>query len=82
MPTIKDLPGPYRRYVVSFDCNEPPHVPAQRERATTKFWLAPLVLASNHGLSPRELSVARRITMEHRTRILEAWREHCGSTGE
>ena len=80
MPTIKGIPGPYRLYFYSFDCNEPPHVHIQRDRATAKFWLDPVTLAGNHGLSPRELTGARRVILEHRPRILEAWREHCGTT--
>jgi hypothetical protein len=82
MPTIRGVPGPYRLYFYSFDCNEPPHVHVQRERATAKFWLEPVVLAGNHGLVPRELSAARRVIVEHRHRILEAWHEHCGPTRE
>lgn len=82
MPTIRGVPGPYRLYFVSFDCHEPPHVHVQRERGTAKFWLHPVALAANHGLPPRDLSVVRRIILEHRSRILEAWREHCGTTRE
>lgn len=81
MPTIKGIPGPYRLFFYSFGCNEPVHVHAQRERATCKFWLDPLVLAANQGLSPRDLTAVRRIILERRNRILEAWREHCGATG-
>ncbi len=82
MPTIRGVPGPYRLYFYSFDCNEPPHVHAPRERATYKFWLTPLALAANHGLTPSDLTAARRGILEHRDRIMEAWREHCGPAGE
>jgi hypothetical protein len=82
MPTISGIPGPYRFYFDSFDCTEPPHVHVQRERATAKFWLDPVALAGNHGLSPRDLTAARRVILEQRPRILEAWREHCGTTRE
>ena len=80
MPTIKGIPGPFRLYFYSFDCNEPMHVHAQRDRATCKFWLDPVTLASNQGLSPRDLTAVRRIILEHHPRIREAWREHCDST--
>ena len=54
MPTIKGVPGPYRLLFYSFDCNEPPHVHAWRERATCKFWLDPWrwprTTASPHGI--------------------------------
>ena len=26
MPTVKSIPGPYRLFFYSFDCNEPMHV--------------------------------------------------------
>jgi hypothetical protein len=26
MPTVRNLPGPYRFFFYSFDCNEPEHV--------------------------------------------------------
>ena len=79
VPTIQGIPAPYRFFFYSFDCNEPAHVHARRERATCKFWLDPVVLAANHGLTPRDLTAVRRVILEHRDRILEAWREHCGA---
>jgi hypothetical protein len=44
MPRISDIPGPYRFFFTSFDCNEPPHVHVEREDMTCKFWLEPLGL--------------------------------------
>jgi hypothetical protein len=31
MPTVPDIPGPYRLFFYSFDCHEPPHVHVRRE---------------------------------------------------
>ncbi|MCF8114040.1 MAG: DUF4160 domain-containing protein, partial [Desulfotignum sp.] len=42
MPTVKSIPGPYRLFFYSFDCNEPMHVHVQRDKAVCKFWLNPL----------------------------------------
>ncbi|MCK6556134.1 DUF4160 domain-containing protein [Candidatus Binatia bacterium] len=78
MPRITGIPGPYRFFFTSFDCNEPPHVHVERERKTCKFWLEPLALARSHGFSARELNLIRHIMNAHRARILEAWYEHCG----
>lgn len=78
MPRIKGIPGPYRFFFTSFDCDEPAHVHVERDDRTRKFWLEPLGLARNHGFSARELSVIRRITAIHLTAILEGWYEHCG----
>ena len=80
MPTVPDIPGPFRLFFYSFDCREPVHVHARRDRSTCKFWLDPVRLATNHGLSQRELAVVRRIIILHKDRIVEAWREHCGAT--
>ena len=78
MPTVKGIPGPYRFYFYSFDCNEPEHVHVQREDRVCKFWLTPLVLADNEGFVSRELRVIRDEVAANLERILEAWHEHCG----
>ena len=51
MPRIKGIPGPYRFFFTSFDCNEPPHVHVERGDSTGKLWLEPLELARSHGFS-------------------------------
>jgi hypothetical protein len=80
MPTIRSIPGPYRLYFYSFDCNERAHVHAQRDAASCKFWLSPLTLAANYGVSSSDLKSIKRIIFQYRPRIVEAWREHCGAT--
>lgn len=54
------------------------HVHVQRDRSTAKFWLNPVSLAGSHGFAARELTRIRALILEHRTRIQEGWREHCG----
>ncbi|OQY29044.1 MAG: hypothetical protein B6I38_08610 [Anaerolineaceae bacterium 4572_5.1] len=78
MPTVKNIPGPYRFFFYSFDCNEPLHVHVQRENMICKFWLEPVSLAKNRRFSPRELNRIRKIIYEDLERIIEAWHEHCG----
>lgn len=46
MPRIKGIPGPYRVFFTSFDCNEPAHVHVERDNATCTFWLEPVELAA------------------------------------
>lgn len=77
MPTVGNIPGPYRLFFYSFDCNEPEHVHVQRDRLLCKFWLRPVSLAKNDGFSARELNGIRRLVDENVNLILEAWREHC-----
>jgi hypothetical protein len=79
MPTIPNIPGPYRFYFYSFDCNEPKHVHVRRERNTCKFWLEAVNLAYNNGFSAKELNRIRSIIADHLEQIVEAWDEHCGS---
>lgn len=78
MPSVKDIPGPYRFFFYSFDCGEPRHVHVQREKLLCKFWLEPLHLAKNGGFGPKELNIVRRLIESNRLAILEAWNEHCG----
>lgn len=54
MPTVHKVPGPYRLFFYSFDCNEPKHVHVRRERMVCKkFWLEP-VISFNESFSPAE----------------------------
>ena len=78
MPRIKGIPGPYRFFFTSFDCNEPPHVHVEHQDATCKFWLESIGLARTHGFGARELNTIRRIIVTYRAAILEAGHEHCG----
>jgi hypothetical protein len=60
MPRIAGIPGPYRLFFTSFDCNEPSHVHVERQNKTCKFWLEPPGLARNYRFTARELNVIRR----------------------
>jgi len=80
MPTLKGIPGPYRFFFYSFDCNEPMHVHVQRERDFCKFWINPLALARNQGFSAKDLNTIREIIARNRDRIMEDWNGHCGKT--
>jgi hypothetical protein len=79
MPTISNIPGPYRFFFYSFDCNERIHVHVQRERMICKFWIEPVALAKNQGFAAKELNTIREIITRNRERIMEAWYEHCGA---
>ena len=79
MPTIKEMPGQFRFFFYTFDCNEPMHVHVRREQATCKFWLDPVALAANHRFAPHELTRIRDTILQHHSRIVEAWHEHCGN---
>jgi len=78
MPTVRNIPGPYRFFFYSFDCNEPMHVHVRREKMVCKFWLDPIALSKNRRFSPRELNRIREIIYDNLDTIIEAWYEHCG----
>lgn len=77
MPTIKGVPGPFRLFFYSFDCNEPMHVHAEREQMSCKFWITPLLLASNEGFSAREIARLQVLIQQNTRLIRKAWNEHC-----
>lgn len=80
MPTVKNIPGPYRIFFFSFDCNEAMHVHVKRERMVCKLWLMPVELARNDGFTPRELNQIRQLVQSNLAKIMEAWNEHCGQS--
>ena len=77
MPTVQGIPGPYRFYFYSFDCNEARHIHVRRDRMACKFWLEPIERVSSQGFSVRELNQIRAMIGRHLPRIQEAWNEHC-----
>ena len=77
MPRIKRIPGPYRFFFTSFDCNEPPHIHVEQENKTCKFWLEPVGLVRNRGFNARELNIIRRLIQNNLAMIMEVWDEHC-----
>ncbi len=77
MPSVRGIPGPYRFFFYSFDGSEPMHVDVRRDSQHAKFWLSPLELVANHGVSPRELNVIRGLILQYDVVIVEAWYEHC-----
>lgn len=78
MPTVPGIPGPYRFFFYSFDCNEPKHIHVRREQKVCKFWLEPVVLSNNNGFAANELNRIRGLIVGNLQRIEEAWDEHCG----
>ncbi|MGH9385620.1 MAG: DUF4160 domain-containing protein [Vicinamibacterales bacterium] len=50
----------------------------RRDDKQAKFWLTPIELAWNHGFRASELNDIRRLVLDHRLKIIEAWHEHCG----
>jgi hypothetical protein len=79
MPTKRI--GSFLCYFVSYDCIEPPHIHLakgkDRSARSAKFWLSPVELVRNRGLSPGELREAIQIVEQYRELFMEMWNEHC-----
>ena len=71
-PTIFSKGG-YRFFFYANECNEPPHVHVQYHNAVAKFWLKPVSLAKNHGMSSAELSKAFSLVEQNEKIIMEKW---------
>ena len=78
MPTVFRS-GPYRVYFHSHEPNEAPHVHVDRDDQSAKFWLRPVALARNLGLSPVELRLVQRMLKENAGSLLEKWNARFGS---
>jgi hypothetical protein len=76
MPTIH-REGPYRFFLYSQDCAEPPHVRVQRENYQAKFWLDPIDLVTAGGFRDHELRDIERIITEHKAYLLNKWWLFC-----
>ncbi|MFM7220799.1 MAG: DUF4160 domain-containing protein [Nodosilinea sp. LVE1205-7] len=79
MPTILRV-GPYRLYFYSHEPNEPPHIHIDRDKLSAKFWLEPVVLASNLGFSAKECRKLESIVQENQQTLLEAWYGYFGDS--
>jgi hypothetical protein len=77
MPTILRS-GPYRIYFYSHEPNKPPHIHVDRDKASCKFWLVPIALASSLGFNARELREIEWLVSLNRAILLKAWEEFHG----
>lgn len=77
MPTVLRI-GPYRFFFYAGDRDEPPHVHAERERYTAKFWLRPARLQRSQGFSSVELNRILRLVEENQEQLLRSWHEYFG----
>ena len=77
MPTVKNIPGPYRFFFYSFNCHEPKHVHVRHENRVCKFWIEPISLFQNYGFTSTELNKIRKMIFSYIDIIKEAWDEHC-----
>ncbi|MCX8042583.1 MAG: DUF4160 domain-containing protein [Desulfobacterota bacterium] len=71
-PTIFSKGG-YRFFFYANERNEAPHVHVQYHDAVAKFWISPVRLAGNHGMTSVELSRAFSLVEQNEKLIMEKW---------
>ncbi len=78
MPTLLRV-GPYRFFMVMFDCAERPHIHVRGGSiGEAKVWLVPSVsLATMWGYTARELDRIRVIVARNAEVLIERWLQTC-----
>ena len=78
MPTLLRV-GPYRFFMVMFDCVERPHIHVRGGSiGEAKFWLVPLVsLANTWGYTGLEVARLRVIVTQNTEVLLDRWAQTC-----
>ena len=74
MPTVLRI-GPYRFHFYSDEYLEPTHIHIETPEGECKFWLDPVRLARNKGVSPRIVRDLEKLVFEHRNLLKEKYDE-------
>ena len=74
MPTILRI-GAFRFHFYSDERNEPPHIHVATPDGECKFWLEPVRLARNKGVSPRLIRQIEQMIFEHLFLLKEKYHE-------
>ena len=77
MPTILRLLG-LRFHFYSDEGAEPPHIHVAKDDCEVKFWLEPVVLARNRGMTAKNIRVVERMVMEHHAFLKKRYYEFHG----
>lgn len=78
MPTLLRV-GPFRLFIVLFDCHERMHVHVTGGGAgECKVWLEPEVgVAAVKGYTSREVARILAIVRDHRDTLIQRWIDEC-----
>jgi len=74
MPTVLKT-GAYRFHFYSDEGNEPPHIHVETSEGECKFWLDPIRLARNKGVSPVVLRATEKLVFEHSDVLREKYHD-------
>jgi hypothetical protein len=72
MPTVLRIHA-YRFHFYSDEKNEPPHIHVASADGECKFWLEPVRLAGNRGLSPVIIRKIEKLVFENLNYFLEKY---------
>ncbi|MBN8454108.1 DUF4160 domain-containing protein [Accumulibacter sp.] len=75
MPTILRIAS-FRFHFYSDEGNEPTHIHVRGAAGECKFWLAPVALARNRGLAPRDLREIERLVFENEQLLIDKYHEY------
>jgi hypothetical protein len=75
MPTVLRL-GSFRFHFYSDEGKEPPHIHIDTPDGECKFWLDPVRLARNKGISPITLRIIEKLIFENITFLKEKYDEN------
>ncbi len=74
MPTILIQDG-FRLFFYANEGSEPAHVHVQYQAGVVKFWITPVAVADNKGMSAKDLKNAFAIVKQNEQLIKEKWNE-------
>ena len=74
MPTVLKIRS-FRFHFYSDERNEPPHIHVATAEGECKFWLDPIWLARNKGISPHVLRQIEKLVFEHQNLFREKYHE-------
>lgn len=74
MPTVLKI-GSYRFHFYSDEGNEPPHIHVATPEGECKFWLDPIRLARNKGVTPRTVRNIEKLVFENHNLLTEKYNE-------
>ena len=75
MPTVLRI-GSFRFHFYSNEMDEPAHIHISTPDGECKFWLEPIMLAKNRGVSPHTIREIERLVFEHQKFLMEKFDEY------
>ena len=75
MPTVLRIGG-FRFHFYSDEGAEPPHIHVRCSEGECKFWLTPVALARNRGVSSHDCREIERLVFEHRQTLIDKYHEY------